>query len=111
MDWHVCQYSDKGVFGILLEYMDALFDPHKFDQLKRRGVQHKRFLHSPAHLVADELSVLFNDKRHFGFYLKLAETHNHDFLRKIAQEVKEQRNVKNPARLFVFLVKKAQQNM
>ncbi len=87
--------------------MDALFDPHKFDQLKRRGVQHKRFLHSPAHLVADELATLFNDAKHFGFYLKLAEKHNHDFLRKIAQEVREQRNVKNPARLFVFLVKKA----
>lgn len=106
----MCQYSNRRYLDILQGYMDSISDLHKFDQLKRRGEQHKRFLHSPAHLVADELSRQFGDAKHFGFYLKLAEKHNHDFLRKIAQEVKEQRNVKNPARLFVFLVKKANQS-
>ena len=84
-----------------------MFDTNRLDELKSRGQKHKQYLHSPSHLLADELVNWFNDKKHFGFYLKLAETHNHDMLRKIAQEVFEQKNVKAPARLFVFLVKKA----
>lgn len=75
--------------------------------IRARGQKNKQFLHSPAHLLADELSQKFNDKKHFGFYLKLALVHNHDFLRKIAAEVLESKTAKNPAKLFVFLVKKA----
>lgn len=83
-------------------------DPNRIQALKKRGQETKQFLHSPAHLLADELSKGFGDTKHFGFYLKLALKHNHDFLRKTAQEVREQKNVKFPAKLFVFLVKKAQ---
>lgn len=83
---------------------------NKLDTIKARGQKTKQFLHSPAHLLADELSVKFNDKKHFGFYLKLALVHNHDFLRKIATEVFESKTAKNPAKLFVFLVKKASTN-
>lgn len=84
---------------------------NKLDTIRARGQRNKQFLHSPAHLLADELSLKFNDKKHFGFYLKLALTHNHDFLRKIATEVFESKTAKNPAKLFVYLVKKAQQNI
>lgn len=81
--------------------------PDRIQEFKKRGQENKQFLHSPAHLLADELAKGFGDMKHFGFYLKLALKHNHDFLRKTAQEVREQKNVKNPARLFVFLVKKS----
>lgn len=83
---------------------------NQMNAIRARGQKNKQFLHSPAHLLADELSVKFNDKKHFGFYLKLALTHNHDFLRKIATEVFESKTAKNPAKLFVFLVKKAGTN-
>lgn len=86
-----------------------MFDQARIDELKRRGERHKRYLHSPAHLLADELATLLSDPKHFAAYLKLGLTYNHDQLRKIAQEVREQKNVKSPAKLFMFLVKKANQ--
>jgi hypothetical protein len=79
----------------------------KISQLKARKQKQKQYIHSPAHLLADELSKGFADPKHFGAYLKLALTYNHDMLRKIAEEVKEQKSVRYPARLFMFLVKKA----
>lgn len=63
-------------------------------------------LHSPAHLLADELCNKLNDKKHFGFYLKMATLYNHEFLRKLAGEVLESKTVKTPGRLFAYLIKK-----
>jgi len=63
-------------------------------------------LHSPAHLLADELSVKLNDRKHFGFYLKMALTHDHAFLRKMAGEILESKTVKTPGKLFAYLIKK-----
>ena len=64
-------------------------------------------LHSAAHLLADELCNKLNDKKHFGFFLKLALTHDHAFLRKIAAEVLESKTVKTPGKLFAYLIKKS----
>ncbi len=66
-------------------------------------------LHSPAHLLADELSVKLNDKKHFAFYLKMAVLYNHDFLRNLAGQVLESKAVKTPGRLFAYLIKKNNQ--
>lgn len=65
-----------------------------------------RYLHSPAHLLADELSTKLRDPKHFGFYLKMALLYPPDYLRKLASEVFEQKNVKTPGKLFAFLIKK-----
>jgi hypothetical protein len=73
------------------------------DYLKKQKEKH---IHSPAHALADELSVKLNDKSHFGFYLRIALTHNHDFLRRIAGEVLENKTTKKPGALFSYLVKK-----
>jgi hypothetical protein len=62
-------------------------------------------LHSPSHVLADEISAKLGDGRHFGFYLKTALTTDHNVLRKIAGEVAEKPS-KNPGALFAFLVKK-----
>jgi hypothetical protein len=64
-----------------------------------------RYLHSANHVLADELSQKLRDPRHFGFYLKMAITHDHAFLRKLAAEVLENKNVKSPAKLFAYLIK------
>lgn len=72
------------------------------DYSKKRKERH---LHSPAHALADELSDKLSDKKHFGFYLKMALTYDHDFLRRLAGEVLEQKP-KKPGALFAFLIKK-----
>jgi hypothetical protein len=63
-------------------------------------------LHSPNHLLADELSVKLNDRKHFTFYLKMAVLYNHDYLRSLAGQVLEGKEVKTPGRLFAYLIKK-----
>jgi hypothetical protein len=77
----------------------------KVNASERSYSKKSQFLHSPAHVLADELSVKLNDKKHFGFYLKMAVNHNHDFLRRIAGEVMEQK-AKRPGALFAYLIKK-----
>ena len=73
--------------------------------LKKRSEQH---LHSAAHVLADELSVKLNDQKHFGFYLKMALTYDHGFLRGLAGQVLESKTTKKPGALFSYLVKKNQ---
>ena len=63
------------------------------------------YLHSADHMLADELSQKFNEPKRFGFYLKMATTHNHAFLRRIAGSVLETK-AKNHGALFTYLVKK-----
>lgn len=65
-----------------------------------------RHLHSPAHLLADELSRKFNDKKHFGFYLKMALLFDHNFLRGLAGQVLESKSVRSPGKVFAYLIKK-----
>lgn len=78
--------------------------------IKRELKKHKeKYLHSSAHVLADELSVKLNDKKHFGFYLKMALTRDHNLLRRIAGEVLESKSAKKPGALFAYLVKKYHQ--
>lgn len=63
-------------------------------------------LHSPNHLLADELCTKLHDQKRFGFYLRMAALYNHDFLRNLASQVVESRGVKTPGKLFAFLIKK-----
>lgn len=73
----------------------------------KRLAKKSPYLHSPSHLLADELSTKLRDKKHFGFYLKMAMLYDHNFLRKLAGEVLENPNVKSPGKLFSYLIKKA----
>jgi len=73
------------------------------DYLKPKKDTH---LHSPAHVLADELANKLSDKKHFGFYLKTALTHDHGMLRRIAGEVLEGKAT-NPGALFAYLIKKS----
>lgn len=78
------------------------------DVAASRKISRKRDpkLHSASHVLADELANLFNDRAHFGFYLKMAVTYSPDLLRKIAGEIMENPNVKTPGKLFAYLIKK-----
>lgn len=64
------------------------------------------YLHGPSHLLAEELSTRLNDRKHFGLYLKMATVYDHGLLRSLCGQVLEARDVKNPGRLFSFLIKK-----
>jgi hypothetical protein len=80
------------------------------DRSKREKVKVNTHLHSPAHLLADELCQKFNDKKHFGFYLKMATLYDHNWLRNLAGQVLESKTVNTPGRLFAYLIKKANQD-
>ncbi len=73
---------------------------------KNKTVKVNPHLHSPAHLLADELSIKLNDKKHFTFYLKMAVLYNHDYLRNLAGQIMENKNAKTPGKLFAYLIKK-----
>jgi hypothetical protein len=73
---------------------------------KKNPSQKSQYLHSPNHLLADELSQKFHDPKHFGFYLKTAMQHDHAVIRRLAGEVLESQTAKNPAKLFSYLIKK-----
>ena len=81
----------------------------KSARFSRQRPAKSRYLHSPNHLLADELSQRLRDPKHFGFYLKLAGTHDHAVLRSLVGQVLESQDVRNPGKLFAFLVKKYNQ--
>ena len=68
-------------------------------------------LHSPAHVLADELSKKLNDQKHFGFYLKMTMLYEHNFLRQLMGQILESKSVKTPGRLFAYLIKKHNEEM
>jgi|GEM_PF-680878 hypothetical protein len=87
-------------------FMESIGKIAKFSSAKPKKDTH---LHSPAHLLADELSVKLNDKKHFGFYLKMATLYDHNFLRSLMGQVLEGKDVKSPGKLFAYLIKKNNQ--
>ena len=91
------------------ERMESLGKIVKFNREKSSKPKVNPHLHSPAHLLADELSVKLNDKKHFGFYLKMATLYDHNFLRNLLGQVLEGKDVKTPGRLFAYLIKKSNQ--
>ena len=73
------------------------------DYLEKRSEQH---IHSPAHALADELSAKLNDRKNFGFYLRMAGLYDHNVLRTLAGSVLENKSTKKPGALFAYLIKK-----
>lgn len=78
----------------------------KFSTDRAKKPKKNPHLHSPNHLLADELSTRLSDKKHFAFYLKMAVLYDHNFLRKLAGEILENQTAKTPGRLFAYLIKK-----
>ena len=91
--------------------MEHLGKIAKFAERKSGKLKADSHLHSPAHLLADELAVKFNDKKHFGFYLKMAMLYDHNFLRQLTGQVLESKTVKTPGKLFAYLIKQHNQEL
>jgi hypothetical protein len=101
------QFTPAIKIAIITVYLKLKMDSLKdLAKIKKFPVKHDPKLHSSAHVLADELCNKFNDKKHFGLYLKMSVTYPHDYLRKIAGEVLEVKNVQTPGRLFSYMVKK-----
>ena len=86
--------------------MDSIGNIGKFTKKTVPKIEKNKHLHSPSHLLADELSIKLNDKKHFGFYLKMATVYDHSFLRGLAGQIMENNNAQTPGRLFAYLIKK-----
>lgn len=86
--------------------MESIGKIGKFEQRKTTKPKVDTHLHSPNHLLADELSVKLNDRKHFAFYLKMAVLYDHNYLRNLAGQIMESKTVQTPGRLFAFLIKK-----
>lgn len=88
--------------------MRRLEIPEKFSKKQTKKDPH---LHSANHLLADELSQKLHDPKHFGFYLKMATTHDHGLLRSLAGKVLESKDVKSPGKLFAYLIKQHNESL
>jgi hypothetical protein len=89
--------------------MQSLGKIAKFEQRQTSKPKKNPHLHSASHLLADELSIKLNDRKHFAFYLKMAVLYDHNWLRSLAGQVLEAKDVQSPGRLFSYLVKKHNQ--
>ena len=78
----------------------------KIAKIQKEKPKANSHLHSPNHLLADELSVKLNDRKHFAFYLKMAVLYDHNYLRNLAGQILESKTVQTPGKLFAFLIKK-----
>ncbi len=67
-------------------------------------IARNKHLHSPAHLLAEELRLMFNEPGNFKFYLGIALRTDHRIVRRIAGEVMEKK-VDNPGALFAYKIK------
>ena len=77
------------------------------DILKNRAstAANKR-LHSEAHVLADEMSAYFNERKKFGMYLGVIKRLGIPKARSIFAELKaESANIGNPRKLFMWLAK------
>ena len=69
--------------------MESIGNIAKFKAQNQGKPKVNPHLHSPTHLLADELSVKLNDRKHFAFYLKMAVLYDHNYLRGLAADYGE----------------------
>jgi len=66
-------------------------------------------LHSKIHLLADEISLFFGERKKFGMYLGVIKRIGFDQTCRIFGEIKESK-AKDPKKLFMWLSRKTQIN-
>lgn len=76
------------------------------DILKKRAQPTNKRLHSEMHVLADEMSAYFNERKKFGMYLGVIKRLGVAKARSIFAEIKsEAANVQTPRKLFMWLAK------
>lgn len=75
------------------------------DLMSRRSMKPNRHLHSPAHVLADEVTTAFGEKklfaRYLGVILRVGEPEARAIFRTIRQD-----GANEPGKLFMFLCRK-----
>lgn len=66
-------------------------------------------LHSKIHLLADEISLFFGERKKFGMYLGVIKRTGFDQTCRIFGEIKESK-AKDPKKLFMWKTRKTQIN-
>lgn len=76
------------------------------DLMSKRAVKPNKNLHSPAHVLADEITKAFGEQKLFGRYLgvilRVGVVRARTIFRTIRQD-----GAKEPGKLFMFLCKKS----
>lgn len=73
---------------------------------KKLGEKANTRLHSEAHVLADEISSYFNERKRFGMYLGVIKRLGVAKTRAIFSEIRDQgAQVQNPRKLFMWLAK------
>ena len=76
------------------------------DLMNRRSVKPNKNLHSPAHVLADEITNAFGEPKLFGRYLGVILRVGVGRARTIYRTI-QQDGAKEPGKLFMFLCKKS----
>lgn len=73
---------------------------------KRAATPANKRLHSEVHVLADEISSYFNERKLFGMYLGIIKRLGVSKTRALFSQIKDERaNVDNPRKLFMWLAK------
>lgn len=73
------------------------------EELRERS--QKTHVHSKHQLLGLEIAEILEDDKHKALYIKLAKDGNAPALKRLAQEVKERRGIKNKGAYFMKLWK------
>lgn len=87
--------------------LDSNFSKIKKEDL--RLPKRNKNLHSKTHLLADEVSQFFNERKKFAMYLGIIKRAGFDKAYQAFQEIK-QSDAKEPEKLFMWKMRKTQIN-
>ena len=77
------------------------------DLMDKRSIKPNKNLHSPAHVLADEITVAFGEPKLFGRYLGVILRTGVGRSRAIFRTIQQDGGAKEPGKLFMFLCKKS----
>ncbi len=78
--------------------------------LKQKTILKNKRLHSETHLLADEISVAFGERKQFAMYLGVIKRIGVNEARRIFAEIK-QSDCRNPAKLFLWKCKREKKDL
>ncbi|MEX1014760.1 MAG: hypothetical protein WDZ80_06390 [Candidatus Paceibacterota bacterium] len=71
------------------------------DLLKERGQSNKNRVSKSFQMTGLAIARMLHDEDHKGLYIKLAKTHDRDFLMNIAKDVAQRGNIENKGGYFM----------
>ena len=88
--------------------MEPLSKNGYLDEIKRRS--EKKNVTQNFQFIGLEVATILRDLKHKSLYIKLAKEMGAERILRLAKDVADRRNVKNPAGYFMTLVKDIKKN-